>query len=398
MAAQRRRGSTLKIRNPGSNASPTRGSIRLLALAGATILLATGCSKSTDAVPGASKAAEEKVLHVYNWTDFIGKNTVAEFERETGIRVIYDTYDADQTLEAKLMAGDSGYDVVSTAQDYFSRQIKAGAYERIDHSKLTNWHYLDPVLLKKLEKSDPGNAHAMPYLNSLNGYAYNVDMIRQRMPNAPLDSLAMLFDPAVVSKFEDCGVTFLDSDEDVIQLALAYLGRNPNSHSAQDLADVERLVAKVRPYIRNFDSSEYMTGLANKELCLVMSWSSDYATIKARARAAGIDVNLAFTVPKEGSNAVCTAMLIPAGAPHPDNAHKFLNFILRPKVIAEITNDIHYANPNLASTPYVAPEILKDPAVYPTPEVLARTYTAEEISVEFQRVRTRAWTKIKTNH
>ncbi len=381
-----------------SGASWTSRTVAFIAAMTGVALLTGGCSGRTGPVAGTAKPAEEQVLNVYNWTDFIGKNTIAEFERETGIRVIYDTYDADQTLEAKLMAGDSGYDIVSTAQDYFSRQIKAGAYERIDHAKLTNWHYLDPVLLKNLEKSDPGNAHAMPYLNSLNGYAYNVDMIRDRMPNAPLDSLAMLFDPEVVSKFADCGVTFLDSDEDVIQLALAYLGRNPNSHSVQDLADVERLVAKVRPFIRNFDSSEYMTGLANKELCLVMSWSSDYATIKARARAAGIEVNLAFTVPKEGSNSVCTAMLIPAGAPHPENAHKFLNFILRPKVIAEITNDIHYANPNLASRPFIDPLILGDPAVYPTPDVLARTYTAEEISVEFQRVRTRVWTKIKTNH
>ncbi len=358
----------------------------------------TGCSGRPKAVEPAAKAVEEPVLQIYNWVDFIGKDTIANFEKETGIRVIYDTYDADQTLEAKLMAGDSGYDVVSTAQDYFSRQIKAGAYEKLDKSLLPNWHYLDPVLLKTLEASDPGNAYAMPYLNSLNGFAYNADMIKERMPDAPLTSLAMLFDPAVVSKFADCGVTFLDSDEDVIQLALAYLGRDPNSQDPKDLRAVEELIAKVRPYIRTFDSSEYISGLANKELCLVMSWSSDYSTIKARARAAGVEINLAFTVPKEGSNAVCTAMLIPAGAPHPKNAHKFLNYILRPKVIAQITNDIHYPNPNMAAAPYVDPQILNDPALYPTPEVLKRTYTASEVSVEFQRLRTRTWTKLKTNH
>ena len=341
---------------------------------------------------------DEKVLHVYNWVDFIGKTTVADFERETGIHVVYDTFDSDQSLEGKLMAGDSGYDIVSTAEDFFSRQIKAGAYEKLDKAKLTNWHNLDPKMLAVLEHADPGNQYAVPYLNSLNGFAYNVDMIKARMPDAPLDSLAMLFDPSIVSKFADCGVTFLDSDEDVIQLALVYLHRDPNSRDPNDLRAVESLIANVRPHIRTFDSSEYMTGMANDELCLVMSWSSDYATIRTRAKEAGINVNLAFTVPKEGSHLSFSALLIPAGAPHPEAAHRFLNFILEPRVIAQITNDIHYSSPNLAALPYVEPDLLRDPAIYPTPEMRARTYSAAEASIDYQRLRTRTWIRIKTNH
>ena len=341
---------------------------------------------------------EEKVLFIYNWVDFIGKSTIADFEKETGIRVVYDTFDADVTLEAKLMAGDSGYDIAATAQNFYSRQIKAGAYEKLNRTLLTNWHYLDPALLRSVESSDPGNQYAVPYLTSLNGFIYDEDKIRERMPNAPRDSLRMLFDPAIVSKFADCGVSFLDSAEDVIQLGLAYLGRDPNSTSAKDLKDAEELVVRVRPYIRTFDSSEYMTGLGNQEMCLVMAWSSDYSTAKARAKAAGRDINLHFTVPKEGSNFVLTSFLIPAGAPHPRAAHEFLNFILRPRVIAQITNDIRYPNPNLAATPFVDPEVLNDPAMYPPPAIMKRVYTATEVSVDYERLRTRAWTRIKTNH
>lgn len=380
-------------RTPGGTAHPFA---RLLAASLVALLGACGAPTNPKGTP--APGAEEKVLHVYNWTDFIGKTTVEEFERRTGIRVVYDTFDSDVTLEAKLMAGDSGYDVVVPSQDYFSRQIKAGVYEKLDRSKLTNLGNIDPKMLELAQKSDPGNQYAVPYVKALNGFIYNVDMIHERMPNAPLESLAMLFDPAVVSKFSDCGVTFLDSPEDVIQLALAYLGKDPNSRDPADLRAVEELIAKVRPYIRTFDASEYMSGLPNKELCLVMSWSSDYYTVKDRARAAGIDIRLAFTVPKEGSNFSFSALMIPVGAPHPDNAHKFINFILEPKVIAEITNTIHYGNPNLAANAYVDPAILNDPAVYPTPDILKRTYIAAEADAAFERLRTRTWTRIKTNH
>jgi putrescine transport system substrate-binding protein len=310
--------------------------------------------------------------------------------------VIYDTYDADETLEAKMMAGDSGYDVVSTSTDYFSRQIKAGIYQPLNRSLLPNWKNLDPHVLALEAGADPGNRHAMPYLKHVNGFAYNVDMIRARMPNAPLDSLDLIFMPEVIRHFADCGVTFLDAPEDVLQLALNYLRLDPNSTSAADYQRAEQLLLAVRPYIRAFDSTEYMNGLANGEFCIAMSWSADYATARARAKAAGVDVHLAFTVPREGANLAFDALLIPADAPHPLAAHKFLNFILEPQVIAAITNDIHYGNDNLAANPYVAPEILGDPAVYPPPAMEARLYESNEAVPALERLRTRTWTRIKT--
>jgi putrescine transport system substrate-binding protein len=336
-------------------------------------------------------------LHVYNWADYIGKDTIAQFERTTGIKVVYDTYDADETLEAKMMAGESGYDAVSTSTDYFSRQIKAGIYRPLDRVLLPNWKNLDPHILAIEAQADPGNRHAMPYLRHVNGFAYNVDMTRARMADAPADSLDMIFKPEIIRHFADCGVTFLDSAEDVLQLALNYLHLDPNSTQPEDYKRAEQLLLAVRPYIRAFDSSEYMNGLANGEFCISMSWSGDYATSRGRARAAGVEVHLAFTVPKEGANGSFDAWLIPADAPHPLAAHKFLNYILEPRVIAAITNEIHYANDNRAADAYVNPQILNDPTVYPSPAVETRLYTAREAGPALERLRTRTWTRIKTN-
>jgi putrescine transport system substrate-binding protein len=344
----------------------------------------------------AATEAEEKRLYIYNWSDFIGPDTVAKFEKLTGIKVTYDLYDAEETMEARLMAGGSGYDIVSASTDFFSREIKAGVYETLDKSKLSNWKNLDPRILAIQADYDPHNAHAVPYLHSINGFAYNVDMIKARMPNAPVDSLDMLFKPEVIAKFADCGVTFLDSAEDTIQLALKYLGLDPNTTKREDFKAAEELLLKVRPYIRSFDSAEYLNGLANKELCLAMSWSSDYAQSRARAKAAGVNVNLAFTVPKEGANETFSSLLIPEGAPHPEAAYQFINFILRPDVIAEITDAIYYGNDNIASRPLVDPRILADPTLYPTPEVEARLYKSAEVNAATERIRTRTWTRIKT--
>jgi putrescine transport system substrate-binding protein len=340
--------------------------------------------------------AEDKELFIYNWTDFIGPETIANFEKSTGIKVIYDVYDAEETMEARLMAGSSGYDVVSASTDFFSREIKAGVYIPLDKTKLPNWKNLDPRILAIQAVYDPGNAHAVPYLHSINGFAYNVDMVKARMPNAPVGSLDMLFKPEVVSKFADCGVTFLDSAEDVLQLALRYLGLDPNTKKVEDFKAAEAMLLKVRPYIRSFDSSEYMNGLANKEVCVAMSWSSDYALARARAKAVGVNVNLAFSVPKEGANQTFSSLLIPEGAPHPEAAYKFINFILRPDVIAAITNSIYYGNDNIASRSLIDSSILNDVTLYPTPEVEARLYRSAEVSAATERIRTRTWTRIKT--
>ncbi len=365
----------------------TRAYLALLT-ASIVCLSVAGCGGRSD--------ASTRVVNIYNWADYIGKDTIAQFERQTGIQVVYDTYDADETLEARMMAGDSGYDVVSTSTDYFSRQIKAGIYQELDRSRLPGWQNLDPAVLAEEAAGDPGNRHAMPYLRHVNGFAYNTAMVKARMPDAPLDSLDMLFKPEVIAKFADCGVTFLDSAEDVLQLALNYLHLDPNTTRAEDYKRAEQLILAVRPYVRAFDSTEYMNGLADGEFCISMSWSGDYGTIKARARSAGIDLPLAFTIPKEGANSAADALLIPKDAPHPEAAYEFLRFILQPRVIAQITNDIHYANNNLAANQYVDPAILRDPAVYTTAEVRARLYQSAEVSPALERIRTRTWTRIKT--
>jgi putrescine transport system substrate-binding protein len=371
-----------------------RASRAFAAVAGAA-LAAAACGGRHVAAPSAP-AAEEGVLNVYNWADYIGHDTVAEFERETHIKVIYALYDSNETLEAKLLAGRSGYDIVSTTTGFYGRQIKAGAYIPLDKSRLPNWKNLDPQVLAIQADADPGNRYAVPYLHAMNGLVYNVDMIKARLADAPTDSLAMIFDPKVVAHFADCGVTFLDSPPDVIQLALAYLHRDPNSRKASDLRDAETLVMAVRPYIRTFDSNDYWHQLASKETCLAIAWSSDYSVAQARAREDGTGARLAFILPKEGSNITYNAFLIPASAPHPQAAHRFLNFILKPQVIAEITNDIHYGNDNLAARPFVHAGLLSDPAVYPPPEVRARLYLPAELGQDYDRLRTRVWTHIKT--
>ncbi|HLY57892.1 MAG TPA: polyamine ABC transporter substrate-binding protein [Stellaceae bacterium] len=347
----------------------------------------------------AAAQAEDKELNIYNWSEYIGHNTIAEFEKATGIHVTYDTYDSDEAVEAKVMAGGASYDIVSTTTSYFGRQIKAGVYLELDKSKLPNWKNLDPDILAAEAKFDPGNAHAAPYFHGTNGFMYNVDKIKARMPDAPVDSLDMLFKPEVVSKFADCGVTLLDAPRDMLQLALAYLKRDPNSNDPADYQAAGEMLAKVRPYIRAFDSIEYLTALPNGDLCLVATWSGDFSLASQRAKAAGLNVHLAYTVPKEGANGWYDAFLIPKGAPHPDAAHKFLNFMMDPKVIAEVTNDLHYANDNAAAQPFVDPAILNDPNFYPTPEMRKRLYlTLMDTNPEIPRLRTRIWTKVKTGY
>ena len=347
------------------------------------------------AMPRDAQCADTQ-LSIYNWADYIGKDAIAGFEKATGIAVTYDTYDSDAALEAKVMTGQSGYDLVTTSTDFFGRQIKAGVYEPIDHGKLKNWKNLDPRILGIVARFDPGNAHAVPYLFGVNGFAYNLTMIQARMKNAPLDSLDMVFKPDVVAKFADCGVSFLDSAEDVIQLALVYLHRDPNTHDPADFAAAEALLLSVRPYVRTFDSTAYMNALPNREACIAMSWSGDYQTAMMRARGAGLDLPLAFTVPKEGACVWYDAWLMPQDAPHQEAAYRFLDYMLDSKVIADTTNEIHYGNSNAASLPFVEPALRQNPAIYPPPAVLGRLFESQEVPLNVDRLRTRIWTRVKT--
>jgi putrescine transport system substrate-binding protein len=370
--------------------------LRALGLCAALLAAQLGaCSHPAHTSASHPTPPEEPVLHVYNWSDYIGFDTVQRFERQTGIQVIYDLFDSNETLEGKLLVGDSGYDIVSTSMENYARQIRSGLYEPLDKSKLSNWKNLDPAVLAVQARADPGNRYAAPYLHALNGFAYNAPLVHARMADAPVDSLDMLFKPEIVARFADCGISFLDSPVDVIQLALTYLKRDPNSAKLEDLRAAEQLVMSVRRYIRVFDSGDYVEELASNELCVAMGWAGDLSLAKLKSRASGLDLQLFFTLPKEGSNITYNALLIPTGAPHPEAAHKFINFILEAHVIADITNDLHYGNDNLAARPFVNPVLLSDPSIYPPAAVRERLYLPAEHNIPYQRQLTRTWTRIK---
>jgi putrescine transport system substrate-binding protein len=339
----------------------------------------------------------EKVLNVSNWSDYIDMENVKAFEKEYGIKVNYDTYDGDEQLEAKLLTGNTGYDVVFPSSNYFARGIRTGLYLKLDKPALSNINNIDRWILDLLSKqADPGNQYAAPYNYGTNGFTYNVDMINKRMKNAPVDSLKLIFDPEVLSKFKDCGVSFLDSPEDVIPLALAYMGKNPTSQSAEDIKAAVDMLMKVRPYIRKFDSAGYLNDLPNGDVCVAMSWSGDYATATQRAIEAKIKINLAYTIPKEGTNIWFDAMVVPKDAPHPKNAMLFINFMMRPDVAAGNTNTTYYATANMAAMKYINKDILDDPAIYPDPKVMANGYPSVVRDIEIQKLITREWTRFKT--
>jgi putrescine transport system substrate-binding protein len=361
------------------------------------IALGTGILSSMLPAAAQGTGDAEKVLNVSNWSDYIDMENVKAFEKETGIKVNYDTYDGDETLEAKLLAGHTGYDVVFPSSNCFARGIRTGLYMKLDKAALTNFNNIDRWILDLLSKqADPGNQYAAPYNYGTNGFTYNVDMIEKRMKNAPVDSLKLIFDPAVLSKFQDCGVSFLDSQEDVIPLALAYLGKNPTSQDQADIKAAVDMLMKVRPHIRKFDSAGYLNDLPNSDLCIAMSWSGDYATATQRALDAKIKINLAYTIPKEGTNIWFDAMVVPKDAPHPKNAMLFINFMMRPEVAAANTNFTYYATANMAAMKYVNKDILDDPAIYPDPKVMANGYPSVVRDLDTQQFITREWTRFKT--
>jgi putrescine transport system substrate-binding protein len=344
----------------------------------------------------AGRAAEEKVLNIFTWPDYMAPDTIPNFEKEYGIKVNYDTYDSTEMAEARLLAGRTGYDVVVHAERYSARLIPIGVYQPLDKKKLTNWGNLDPRILKTLQEDDPGNRYGVPYLWGTTGFTYNLKMIKARMPDAPLTSGDMIFKPEIARRFADCGISFLDEPTDVIPMVLIYLGRDPNSLAEKDLHDVETVLKGVRPYIRYFSSAKMLVDLPNEEVCIAMSWSGDYAQAMHRAKEVGRPVRLAYTIPREGALAWFDLWFIPADAPHPDNAHLFLNYLLRPEVIAAISNETRYAAPNLKAMPLIDPEVRNDPAVYP-PEDIRRTMRIGEIhSPKEERARSRLWSRVKT--
>ena len=357
-------------------------------------LVASACAGLLFAVQGAW-AEEPPVVNVYNWADYIGSTTLAAFQAETGIRVNYDTYESSEIVEAKLLTGSTGYDVVVHGGQYAARLIPLGIFLPLDRSRITNWKHLDPAVLAILAHYDPGNVYSAPYMWGSTGFAFDVDLVRERIPDAPVESGAMIFDPAVMAKLADCGVSFLDSPTDVIPMALVYLGYDANSSDPLALRAAEELLLSVRPFVKYFSSARILNDLPNREVCVAMSWSGEYALARERAAEAGVEINLAYTVPREGSVFWFDGFYIPVDAPHPENAHRLIDYLLRPEVIASISNETRYANAVPASRPFLDPEIPADPAIYPNDEVVRRLQLTHTLPPKVERLRTRAFARVK---
>ena len=340
----------------------------------------------------AAFAQEEKVLNVYNWSDYIADDTIAKFEAETGIKVTYDTFDNNELVEAKLLAGSSGYDVVVPSGFFLERQIAAGLFQPLDKSKLPNLVNMDPAQLKLVEAHDPGNTYAIPYMSFTVGIGFNAAKVKERLGDTPIDSWDLVFKPDVVSKLSDCGVTMLDSPSEITASALNYLGLAPNSESPDDLKRAEDLLMSVRPYIRYFNSSQYIDDLGNGEVCLTVGYSGD-TFIAADAAAEGVEVG--YIIPKEGALSAYDMLAIPADAPHPVNAHKFLNFIMQPEVVAAISDYVFYANPNQIATPLVSEEVRNNPGIYPPPDVAAKLFTLKAHTPDYDELLTESFQRVK---
>lgn len=342
-------------------------------------------------------AAEAPELHVYNWSDYIAPDTIPNFTRETGIAVTYDVYDGNEVLEAKLLAGSSGYDVVvPSASPFMAREIKAGAFLPLDKAKLPNLKNLDPAMLALAAEADPGNKYGVPYLWSVTGIGYNEALVAKALGNdGPRDTLALLFDPGNAKKLSDCGISLLDTPQEVFPAALAYLGIDPRSTDPDDLKKATALIEKVRPYVRKFHSSQYINDLANGDICIALGYSGDVIQARNRAADAKNGVKIAFRVPKEGAQFSIDMLGIPKDAPHPDNALKFIDYILRPDVIAAISDAVSYPNPNLAATALVKPEIRDDPGIYPPAETRRLFYVDLPAPRDYERARTLAWNRVK---
>ncbi len=341
--------------------------------------------------------AAQGQVNVYNWSDYIAEDQLKAFAKDSGIRVNYTTYDSNEILDAKLRTGKSGYDiVVPTASPFFVRQLAAGIYQPLDKSKLKNWGNLDPDIMGALAKYDPGNAHAVPWMWGTTGIGYNVAEIRKRMPDAPVDSLRMIFDPAVVAKFKDCGVMMLDSATDVLPAALKYLGLDPDSKKTEDLTKAADVVKAVRPFVRKFHSSEYINALAGGNICLAFGFSGDIFQARDRAAKARDKQEIAYAIPKEGSLLWIDVAAIPKDAPNPANALRFLDFMLDPRVAAASSEITGYANANKAAFALLPKEISANPLIYPPAEVRAKFYTITAGTADQVRERTRLWTNVKT--
>jgi putrescine transport system substrate-binding protein len=354
---------------------------------------APGAPDKVTATAGTGKAA---VLNLYIWSDYLAPNTLSDFEKQTGIKVRVAYFDTNETLETKLLAGNSGYDIVVPTASYFERQIKAGVYLALDKSKLPNLKNMDTQLMSKVALHDPGNAHGIIYTWGTNGIGYNEKMVRELMPDAPLDSWRMVFDPAVASKVAKCGISVLDSPAEMMRAVYAYLGKDPNSQSPDDLVLAQAVLTKIRPYIRNINSSEYIEALANGDLCIAVGYNGDVMQARDRAREANKGIEIKYAVPKEGSILWFDMLAMPKDAPDLDSAYAFMNYIMTPQVIADISNFKRYANANAASQALVLASVKNDPGIYPPPEQRQKLAVQLSDSADQTRAITRVWQRFKT--
>jgi putrescine transport system substrate-binding protein len=338
----------------------------------------------------------EQVINLYNWGDYIDTEVLDEFEAEYNIRVNMDTYDSAEIVDTKLLTGSSGYDVVIHASSNSAPLMAIGVFHPVDFSRITNIKHLDPIIYQTLQQRYGENFGGVPYMWGTTGIAYNTRMIAERMPDAPLHSSAMLFDPAIISKFADCGVTMLDDPSAVLSMALLYLGYPPDSYDREHLREVEELFAVLRPYIKYYNNSKMLLDLPSEEVCLAMTWSGDFAVANMRAREAGLDIEIRYQVPMEGATDWMDNLYIPADAPNADGAYLLIDFLTRPEIAARNTNLTGYANAVGGATPLVDKEISQDKAIYPDAEIWQRLYPSDVLPPKQQRVRTRSWTKIKS--
>ena len=348
------------------------------------------------ALLGSQAHAAERELKVYNWFDYITPQTLEAFKQDSGIKLTYDIFDTNEALEAKLLAGNSGYDLVVPSNVFLAKQVEAGVFQKLDRSKLPNWEHLNPHLMKLIEANDPGNAHSVPYMYGTVLIGFNVEKVKAALgEDAPVNSWDLLFKEEYVSKLADCGVAMLDSPSEIMPIALDYLGLPPNSHDPDDYDKAEALLTKVRPFVRYFHSSKYMSDIANGEICAAIGYSGSFHQAANNARQANNGVTVDMRLPKEGAPIWFDLMAIPKDAKNVDEAHAFINFLLQPQVIAPISDFVGYPNPNKDATPLVEESIRNNPNLYPTDEAMETLYTLEPLPRKAERARTRAWSKVK---
>ncbi|WP_309083379.1 polyamine ABC transporter substrate-binding protein [Chelativorans sp.] len=340
--------------------------------------------------------AQERTVHVYNWSDYIDESILEEFTAETGIKVVYDVFDSNEIVETKLLAGGTGYDVVVPSGEFLGRQIQAGVFQKLDKSKLTNLGNMWDFVLERTAVYDPGNEYSVNYMWGTTGIGYNKAKVKEALGTDTIDSWDAVFKPEVISKLAGCGVHMLDASSEIVHPALNYLGLDPNSGAPEDLEKVEALLLSVRPHIRKFHSSEYINALANGDICVAVGYSGDIFQARDRAAEAGQGVEIAYSIPKEGAQMWFDQMAIPVDAPHVEEAHEFINYMMRPQVIAKASNYVFYANGNKASQQFLDPEVLDDPAVYPDEATLSKLFTGLPYGAREQRLITRLWTKVVT--